>query len=122
YLRHTSVSTPVLETLKSDPLRLLIAEKGSQSQNLGDAALPDLVSGALARRDFKKAIELLETERSHGFANRNDIFLLIYLYCLDGKTESAEAIAAASGPFQRDGFVDWLWGKLQAEFGFRPPG
>jgi hypothetical protein len=96
-------------------------ERLSESKTLPDAALPDLVAGALAQRDFSKAIQLLETERAHGFAKRNDIFLLIYLYCLNGKVENAEALATASEPMPKDRFVDWLWGKLQAEFGFRPP-
>jgi spermidine synthase len=121
YLRHTQLQAPVWEALNSDGLRLSIAERLSESKTPPDAALPDLVAGALAQRDFNKAIQLLETERAHGFAKRNDIFLLIYLYCLNGKVENAEALATASEPMQKDWFVDWLWGKLQAEFGFRPP-
>jgi uncharacterized LabA/DUF88 family protein len=85
-------------------------------------ALRDLVAGALARRDFAGAIQLLEQEKERGFPNINDLFLLTYLYCLNGKVEKAEALAAAeAGSIQKDWFVDWLWGDLQAEFGFRPP-
>ena len=79
-------------------------------------------AGALARRDLGGAIQLLETERDRGFTNINDVFLLTYLYCLNGNVEKAETLAAAeNASIQKDWFVDWLWGDLQAEFGFRPP-
>jgi hypothetical protein len=55
-------------------------------------------------------------------ANINNVFLLTYLYCANGNVEKAEALAAAEkGSIRKDWFVDWLWGNLQAEFGFRPP-
>ena len=80
------------------------------------------MAGALARRDFEAAIHLLESEKERGFSNINDFFLLTYLYCLNGSVEKAEALAAANaGSIQKDWFVDWLWGELQAEFGFHPP-
>ena len=86
-------------------------------------ALPDLIAGALARRDFAAAIQLLETEKERGFANINDFFLLTYLYCLNGNVEKAEELAAAqANAVPKDWFVDWLWGELQAQFGFHPPG
>jgi hypothetical protein len=48
---------------------------------------------------------------------------LTYLYCLNGSVEKAEALASArAGSIQKDWFVDWLWGELQAQFGFHPPG
>ena len=84
--------------------------------------LPDLVAGSLARRDISEAIRLLESEKGQGFGGLNDLFLLIYLYCLNGDVEKAQALAVANaGSIQQDWFVDWLWGKLQADFGFRPP-
>jgi hypothetical protein len=84
---------------------------------------PDLVSGALARRDFPAAIQLLETEKDRGFPNINDFFLLTYLYCLNGSVEKAEALVSAkAGSIQKDWLVDWHWGELQAQFGFHPPG
>jgi len=55
-------------------------------------ASPDLIAGALARRDFPAAIQLLETEKDRGFSNINDFFLLTYLYCLNGSVEKAEAL------------------------------
>jgi hypothetical protein len=65
---------------------------------------------------------LLESERDRGFPNINDFFLLVYLYCHGGSVEKAEALAdARAGSIKKDGFVDWLWRELQAEFGFRPP-
>jgi hypothetical protein len=52
----------------------------------------------------------------------NDTFLLTYLYCLHGSVEKAEALVANNpGAIKRDWFVDWLWGKLEADFGFQPP-
>ena len=80
------------------------------------------MAGALARRDFGAAIQLLETEKDRGFSNGNDFFLLTYLYCVNGSVEKAESLATAqAGSIQKDWFVDWLWGDLQAEFGFHPP-
>jgi len=64
----------------------------------------------------------LEGERARGFANMNNVFLLTYLYCLNDNVDKAEALATAEkGSIEKDWFVDWLWGDLQAEFGFRPP-
>ncbi len=123
YLRHTQLRTPVLAVQNSDEFRLALAQKlAANSPGLPIAALPDLVAGALARRDLPGAIQLLEGERDRAFANINNFFLLTYLYCLNGKVEKAEALATAeNGSIQKDWFVDWLWGELQAEFGFRPP-
>ena len=123
YLRHTKLRTPVLAVQNSDELRLSLAEKfAANSPSLPAEALHDLIAGALARRDFNGAIQLLEREKDRGFSNANDFFLLTYLYCLNGSVEKAEALAAAQArSIQKDWFVDWLWGDLQAEFGFRPP-
>jgi hypothetical protein len=84
-------------------------------------ALPDLVAGTLAARDFSAAIRLLEVERAQGFAKRNDLLLLTYVYCLNGNVEKAEGVAKEVVSTPKDKLVDWLWGTLQAEFGFRPP-
>ena len=124
YLRRSRLRTPVLAAQNSDEFRLALAEKfaGQSSASMPIEALRDLVAGALARRDFAGAIQLLEQERGRGFSNINDLFLLIYLYCLHGNVEKAETLAAAEArSIQKDWFVDWLWGDLQAEFGFRPP-
>ena len=123
YLRHSQLRAPVLDVLHSDEVRLSIAENvAANSQPAPAETLPDLVAGALARRDVGGAIRLLESERDRGFANRNDILLLTYLYCLSGDVEKAETLAATdTGSVQKDWFVAWLWGKLQAEFGFHPP-
>jgi len=124
YLRHSRLRTPVLAVQNSDEFRLALAEKlAAQSHSVPAEASPDLVAGALARRDFSAAIQLLETEKDRGFSNINDFFLLIYLHCLNGNVEKAEALAAAeANSIQKDWFVDWLWGELQAQFGFHPPG
>lgn len=123
YLRHSQLRTPVLEVLKSDARRVSLAEKlVATSDSLPMEAVPDLVAGALARRDLPAAIRLLEGERDRGFSNLNDVFLLIYLYCHTGNVEQAETLARAQADsLPKDAFADWLWGELQAEFGFRPP-
>ena len=122
YLRHSRLRTPVLAVQNSDEFRLALAERFvAESQSLPPDALHDLVAGALARRDFAAAIRLLEAERDRGFSNSNDFYLLTYLYCVNGNVEKAEALATAqAGSIQKDWFVDWLWGELQAEFGFHP--
>jgi hypothetical protein len=62
--------------------------------------LRDLTAGALARRDIAGAIQLLEQEKERGFVNINDVFLLIYLYCLKWKRRSSR------GPRHRRGVID----------------
>ena len=40
---------------------------------------------------------------------------------LNDSVDKAEAVAAAeNGSIEKEWFVDWLRGDLQAEFGFRP--
>ena len=123
YLRGSRLRVPVLEVLGSDEFRLSIAEKvAARSQPPPSETLPDLVAGALARRDFGAATRLLEVEKDRHIAAARDIYLLIYLYCLNGNVEKAEGLAAAyNESMQKGPFVDWLWEKLRAEFGFRPP-
>jgi hypothetical protein len=123
YLRHSQLRTPVLAVQNSDEFRLSLAERlVADSHVLPPDAFHDLVAGALARRDFGAAIQLLEGEKERGFSNTNDFFLLTYLYCVNGSVEKAESLATAqAGSIQKDWFVEWLWAELQAEFGFRPP-
>jgi predicted membrane-bound spermidine synthase len=123
YLRHSKLRTPVLAVQNSDEFRLALAQRLiAEKPSLLPDALHDLVAGALADRNFGAAIQLLEGEKDGGFSNSNDFFLLTYLYCLNGSVEKAEAFAAAhAGSIQKDWFVAWLWGELQAEFGFHPP-
>ena len=121
YLRGSQLRTPVLDVLNSDEFRLSIAAKeAGKSQSVPSAEIPDLVAGALARRDIAGAIRLLELERDRGFKNTNQLFLLIYLYCLNSDVNKAEQLAAGAS-IPKDWFTDWAWGTLQAEFGFRPP-
>ena len=123
YLRHLPLRTPVLEVLGSDESRLAIAEKvGRKSDTPPLETLPDLIAGALARRDIDEAIRLLEGEKDRGAFSLNDTFLLTYLYCLSGSVHKAEALAVANASsIKRNWFVDWLWGKLETDFGFHPP-
>ena len=123
YLRHSRLRMPVLEVLGSDGFRLSIAERvAKQSPTPAVETIPDLVAGALARRDFTGAIQLLESKKARGDFGSDDTFLLTYLYCLNGDGEKAETfVADNSGSIKKDQFVEWLWGKLETDFGFRPP-
>jgi hypothetical protein len=123
YLRHSRLRMPVLEVLGSDGFRLSIAERvAKKSQPPPQETIPDLVAGALAQRDINGAIRLLENKKDRGPVNVNDTYLLTYLYCLNGDVDKAEALAATNAAaIKKDSFVDWLWGKLQSEFGFHPP-
>jgi hypothetical protein len=123
YLRNSQLRIPVLEVQNSDTWRVSLAEKfAGNSPSVPREAVHDLLADALARRDARAAIRLLEDEKDRGFSNINDFFLLVYLYCHNGSVEKAEALANTyAGSIKKDGFVDWLWGELQAEFGFSPP-
>jgi hypothetical protein len=122
YLHKFSVRTPVLEVLESDPMRLaIVKEAAHEAGSIVPEEIPDLVAGALAQHDFAKAARFLEDKRSRGTAERRDILLLAYVYCQAGEVEKAETAAATLGSDRSDPSTDWMWGKLQAEFGFRPP-
>jgi hypothetical protein len=123
YLRHSGLRIPVLEVLGSDGFRLAIAERvANRSPRPPLETIPDLVAGALAQRDIDRAIRLLEEKKDRGTFNLNDTFLLTYLYCLNGSVDKAEALAAKNaGLIKKDWFVDWLWKKLENDFGFHPP-
>jgi spermidine synthase len=123
YLRHSRLRVPVLEVLGSDGFRLGIAERiAKNAQTPPLETMPDLIAGALARRDIDGATRLMEDEKSRGVFSLNDTLLLTYLYCLNGSVGKAEALAADNAAMAKeDEFVNWLWGKLQAEFGFHPP-
>src|SRR5437868_8476582 len=120
HLRGSRLREPVLETLDTNSFRIALAEKAADNlQPRPLEVLPDLIAGALARRDYHAAIRLLEDKRARRAANPDDIFLLTYLYCLNGEVAKAESVATATADRERP-FVKWLWGKLQAEYGFRP--
>ncbi|PYV94323.1 MAG: hypothetical protein DMG89_25640 [Acidobacteria bacterium] len=123
YLRRSPLRTPVLEVLGSDEFRLAIAERVARnSETLPLETMRDLIAGALARRNIDEAIRLLENEKTRGVFSLNDTFLLTYLYCLNGSVQKAEALAVANAnSIKRNWFVDWLWGKLETDFGFHPP-
>jgi hypothetical protein len=122
-LRHSPLRAPVLEVLGSDEFRLAIAERVARKSETPPAEIiPDLIAGALARRNIDEAIRLLESENARGRFGLNDTFLLAYLYCLNGSVQKAETLAANNAALiKRNWFVDWLWEKLQSEFGFHPP-
>jgi predicted membrane-bound spermidine synthase len=121
HLRGSRLREPVLETLYTNSFRIALAEKTADNlQPTPVDLLPDLTAAALARRDYHEAIRLLEDKRTRSAAKRDDIFLLTYLYCLNGEVAKAESVASATTEPDRP-FVKWLWGKLQAEYGFRSP-
>src|SRR6266516_3202121 len=123
YLRHSGLRMPVLEVLGSNGFRLAIAERvAKKAQTPPLDTVPDLIAGALARRNINGAIRLLENEKDRGVFSPKDTFLLTYLYCLNGSVDKAEALVANNAnSIKKDWFVDWLWGKLENDFGFRPP-
>ena len=123
YLRHSPLRAPVLEVLGSDEFRLAIAERVARNSDTPPLeTLPDLIAGALARRNIDEAIRLLESEKDRGVSSLNDTFLLLYLYCVNGNVEKAETLAANNtSSIKRNWFVDWLWEKLETDFGFRRP-
>jgi hypothetical protein len=123
YLRHSSLRIPVLEVLGSDALRVLIAERvAKKSPTPPLEIMPDLIAGALAQRHIGRAIELLENKKDRGALATNDMFLLTYLYCLSGNVEEAQAFASAnSASINKDSSANWLWKKLETDFGFHRP-
>ena len=121
HLRGSRLREPVLETLDTNSFRIAVAKKAADNlEPPPTEVLPDLIAAALARRDYHEAIRLLEDKRSVNASNPDDIFLLTYLYCLNGDVAKAESVATATTDRERP-LVKWLWGKLQAEYGFRPP-
>jgi hypothetical protein len=123
YLRHSPLRTPVLEVLGSDEFRVAIAERvARKSETPPLEIVPDLIAGALGRRNIDEAIRLLESLKDRGVSSLNDTFLLTYLYCLNGNVDKAEALAVANASsIKRNWFVEWLWEKLETDFGFHPP-
>ena len=121
HLRGSNLREPVLETLDSNAFRLALVKKAADDVQPPPLDLvPDLVADALAARDYPRAIQLLESKRSRSAPSRDDVYLLTYLYCLNGEVAKAESVALLTQDRERP-MAKWLWGKLQAEYGFRPP-
>jgi spermidine synthase len=123
FLRGTRLRMPVLEALGSDDLRFAIAQRVARETDPPSSDIvPDLVAGALAQRDLAEAIRLLESQKDRGALDVHEIILLTYLYCLNANVDKAEALAAAnSAMINKDSSADWLWKKLETDFGFHPP-
>ncbi len=123
YLRHSGLRIPVLEVLGSDGFRVAIAERVAKKvQPPPVEIMPDLIAGALARRDINEAIRLLEDKKDRGALSLDDTLLLAYIYCLDGSVDKAEALAANNADsIKKNQSADWLWEKLEKDFGFHPP-
>jgi spermidine synthase len=121
HLRGSRLREPVLETLGTNSFRIALAKKSEhQSDQQPMGVFEDLLADALARRNYGEAVARLEENRQLGIATPRDIYLLTYLYCLTGEISKAESTANLTQDRERP-FVKWLWGKLQAEYGFRPP-
>ena len=123
YLRSSRLRTPVLELFSSDEFRVAIAERlAAKSKVPSGETLPDLIADAVAARDLNRAIALLENQRERGLASASELLLLTYLYCLNGSVEKGQALVAANAnSIKEDRSTHWLWEKLHADFGFRPP-
>jgi len=123
YLRHSRLRIPVLEVLGGDALRVSIAERvAKDSAPPPLEIIPDLIAGALAQRNIGRAIGFFESERDRGVFGANDMFLLTYLYCLNGSVGKAEALVANNADsIKKDQSAGWLWEKLETDFGFHPP-
>jgi hypothetical protein len=122
YLRNTRLRSPVLAALGSDEFRVEIAERVSRKgAALPVEALSDLVASALARRDIPNAVILME-RKLHEAPKPDDVLLLSYLYCVDGRVAAAETLANEYGSqLEKQPFAQWMWQKLQTDFGFHPP-
>jgi hypothetical protein len=114
---------PVLEVLGSDELRFAIAQRMARDTDPPPLDIvPDLIAGALAQRDLTEAIRLLESQRDRGALGVHEMLLLTYLYCLNANVDKAEVFAAAnSTSINKDSSADWLWKRLESDFGFHPP-
>jgi len=123
FLRGTRLRVPVLETLGSDELRLSIAQRvARETESPPLEIVPDLIASALARRDLNEAIRLLESQKDRGAFGVHEAVLLVYLYCLNANVDKAEALAVAnSALINQDSSADWLWKKLETDFGFHRP-
>lgn len=125
HLRGSRLREPVLECLDTNSFRVALAKKATEraadeSQELPVQVSEDFIADALASRDYPKAIRLLEDLRARAGVTPKDNFLLTYLFCLTGNVTMAESVAAVQT--NRDPlFEKWLWGKLQADYGFHPP-
>lgn len=123
YLRHSHLRMPVLEVLGTDALRVSIAERVAKKLPTPPLEImPELIAGALAQRNINRAIQLLENKRDRDVLGTHDLFLLTYLYCLNGNVEKAETLITDNAAnIKKDEFTDWFWKKLQDDFGFHPP-
>jgi spermidine synthase len=120
-LRGSDLREAVLEYLNSNSFRVALAKKAADDLHPPPVeVLSDLTADAVAARDYQKAIQLLESKRARSTLAPDDIYLLAYLYCLTGEVASAERTADSWQDRNRP-YAKWLWGKLQAEYGFHPP-
>ena len=121
HLRGSNLREPVLETLNTNSFRVALAEKAAGDSNPPlIETIPDLVAASLADRNYSHAIQLLESKRTGSAASRADLLLLSYLYCVNHDVAKAESIASAITN-RDEPLAKWLFEKLRAEYGVRPP-
>jgi spermidine synthase len=121
HLRGSNLREPVLETLGTNSFRVALAKKiASEKDQLPTEASSDLLADTLADRNYSHAIQLLDEKRNSGIANNGDLMLLTYLCCVNRDISKAESIASTI-PNRDEPLTKWLFEKLQAEYGFRPP-
>jgi hypothetical protein len=124
HLRGSNLREPVLEALGTNSFRIELVHSARASAGAGLPPplefYPDLIADYLAARNYSGAISMLESKRANAAANRDDLLLLTYLYCLNHDVAQAESIAHTI-PDGNEPMAKWLFEKLQAEYGFRPP-
>jgi len=121
HLRGSNLREPVLEVLGTNSFRVALAKKvASEKDQLPAEVYSDLLADMLADRNYTRAIQSLDEKRNSGIANKDDLLLLTYLCCLNGDAAKAESIASTI-PNRDEPLAKWLFAKLQAEYGFRPP-
>jgi predicted membrane-bound spermidine synthase len=121
HLRGSNLREPVLGTLGTNSFRVALAEKAARDSNPAPAeTAQDLFAAALADRNYNRAIDLLNQKWNSANVNRDDVLLLVYLYCLNRNVAKAEVLARTIANSD-DALTKWLWEKLHREYGFSPP-
>jgi predicted membrane-bound spermidine synthase len=124
YLMTSQLRIPVLDILNSDEIRVSLSKSEyNNGTNYTPELLRDVVAGAVASRDLSLATSILAKLSASDAISENDLYLLIYLWCLTGATEEAEKLASSlNNKNSEDWFQAWVWEFLRERFGFSIPG